>query len=1283
MANKTYSEIEISIPLKNFTHNEKSGVKKRSRESNFIGRLKEKERFLNNLIQGKNGGGSFLISGYRGVGKTRFVCEALSEYERKKGKFIEVKINLGNDGDLTSKVVLYNMVYLLNNALRNDFWVKFLQFPFGNLIRGFLFLAIIVSIVFAGLVFFEPVITDYLQKFPSFDARTLRYFLFSLILILIACWILIHDGKTPLIPCWKAFVRLRNLQKKIYATVNDNSRIQSNYFSLGKKIISTPLTSNQIEAQLKDVLYILKNKDVIFIFDELDKLSGRIPDLKDSKPDLIEESKFRKQQVDSILGDLKNLITNSNARYIFISGRDIYDAYLSERGSSNSLYESLFNAHIYIPSLLTDRSDGENYLLDGLIETFVVSNLIPAKLWRTYSQNIRDHKGSLSNLKLSDYLRYKKELLRNELETEVKKSLHAEAYILKTLIHFLTLHSWGNCKRLLTLFESFVRAENGEHHLYFTTRDIQRLVLASQLYILFHHNLSRMLMNVDDKLVVSSFSIFHYILKYHGIGFCKEDILRMYETINIHSSPELIRIVDIIIHSVLSNHIRQVRNSLYQYRFTYLHEKEIHFITTINDGESAAFNFSLNAMDAVKQHYKNLIRESKHTHADESYGHNSLASIHVIVGNFHFWEQSFDEALIHYTFALDILKNKLLKANDAEKVALYMHMIEIYLKQGSAEERVTNYTVASIAYLNADVLARDCLKIIQSKNTFSPQVNLNDTEWNILNQPKWAKLFLNLKLSNSLTDTYFAEKDAVSIYKQAVLSFFMEDYPKALHQFMNTINLLKSNQDSERDYFLEGNAYLRASFSLLLNYSSELHRKIKIDSKNELRVYAKDFVSKLKSQLENLCSFSLDDYHQKNNHFIYQFTRKSLSFESFDAREVIKLLHMSADSFEKGKLYSNANISYFSVTLVWEAFLEMIPWIKREEGDFWNDILDPNDSKEIRNLIEKLINNEKNWISDAHEKAFEFIGKNTGDAYHHSMKSAIERNLKENIYDQPFFQKTKHKEKILRNEHLLFQQYSLMGQVIAASIAWENIATTSIAPQNHVTAVKTKLLENSDLYLLPYGIRYYSMMLWLRGRNQLTKLLQNNDQNKNFLPKEEPIRMHKDTRLFATSAIVNFFRASQYVIKTHGEISNMILPPLFVMYYNMWEILVYLVEIYLDQLQKEENSDKKSDLLEKAKYSVRHELSCELEEHKVRDVSSRMLDLSSIHRMAQEQFRIVERMGDITSNDRLNVLKNKYYLDDDFEDNMFILDWGYCRFFAPGALIYRKIMDKRMQDLFN
>ena len=1221
----------------------------------------------------------------------------------------------------------------------------------------------------------------------------------------------------------KALDALKALEKEIYSTTDNYARIKTKFWDSGNRIVASPLTSNQIESKLKFILENLRKAGakVIFVFDELDKLSGGTADKKEVNLDLIKESKLRKQQVDSILGDLKNLITNSHARYIFIAGRDMYDAYLSERGNSNSLYESLFNDYIYISSLLTDHSDGEVYLLDSMIEAFVVSNLIPGRevdgfiekkvklcvdegnkkysgkeIHDEINRELCEKEIDLSCLKLSDYREHREpeikecvskkykekiekyenaheqikdeqvkkeyreriEKLQDKKKSIVESKLKEEVYVLKTLIHFLTLHSWGNCKRLFTLFESFVRNKGkDDYELYFSTQDMRRLILSSQLYILFHNSLSRMLMNADDKLVVSSFSIFHYILKYHGIGFSREHILRMYETINIHSSPELTRIVDIIIHNVLMNHVRRIRNSFYQYRFTFLHEKEIHFITTINDGESAAFNFSLNAMDAVKRHYKNLIVESKQTYADERYGHAVLASIHVIVGNFHFWEQSFDEASIHYGVALDMLEKNGGLTRNIENMDLLLQMVEIYLKQGAAAERVSNYSAAAASYLNAEILSNDCLKKLNGK------VNDRDSKWDILRQPKWAKEFLNLKQSiqDKPSDLIKGELTDVAKYRKAVLIFFMEDFENAYKEFIGVINFLdrsvldqrqgnhhtffskqwndryhgyENERDSERTYFLKGNAYLKAGFSLFLQFSSNLHMELKAKDRNFNRNFRKNYEeenkkdddahSKLKYEFEcnkkllgNL-SFELIKTIDEASKGIDKITSLD-KFEYINDNEakkqgaiyqIIRLLNLSALSFKRGKLNFNAAMSYFSMVMVWEAFLEALPWEKyKNKYEYKYKYIDEHlikcinvktkyRYKKIQRKIEKIQKIGNNWIFEAQQKAFEFTGLNTGEAYHHFMKSVLEKNLGKNIGDSEFFLKDLQRERILKNTELLFQHYSLFGQVMAASIYWEEMATNYAmggeAQSDQRAQGKTPvglLRGTEDNKLLPYGIRHYSMMLWLKGRAYLGELIKeeggespiknspDSEQNKSS---PEPEILPQELKIKAANAIICLFRSSQYVIKTHGEASNMILPPLFVIYYNMWEVLIYLVDIYLSKLLKKwDRKSDKANLLTKAIYSVRGELHSLLSEENIKDVSSRVLDLLSVEQMALDQFKIIERMGDPSSSDRKSILKNKYYLDDDYEDNMFILDWSYCRFFAPGAMIYPIIIKKRMISL--
>lgn len=467
---------------------------------------------------------------------------------------------------------------------------------------------------------------------------------------------------------------------------------------------------------------------------------------------------------------------------------------------------------------------------------------------------------------------------------------------------------------------------------------------------------------------------------------------------------------------------------------------------------------------------------------------------------------------------------------------------------------------------------------------------------------------------------------------------------------------------------------------------------------NATEILLGDLLSKLIEASDNAFQgfekiFSLDQPEMKNDQKI----KRKIEDISEDTvmYEVIRLLNLSALAFENGKLYSNATISYLSMVMVWEALLEMVPWEKKKDGD-WVNLMDPETRGKYLSIQDKIqeirkVNEGQSWIFEAQQRAFEYIGKNTGDAYHHFMKSVLERNFGENIGETPFFLEREHRKKILENNELLFQQYSLFGQVIAASVYWEEMAAKSASNSDGNKPIR------GDNSLLPYGIRYYSMMLWLKGRFYLNELLKF-DRELSFVGASSSsaiqtlsctiLKLDEALTAKAANAIVNLFRSSQYVIKTHGETSNMILPPLFVVYYNMWEVLFHLVDIYLFNLIKERKKSVESgesvgakSLLEEAVYSVRYELSCLLSAEDIRDVSSRVLDLSSVKQMALEQFRIVERMGDLSSSDRINILKSKYYLDDDYEDNMFILDWSYCRFYAPGAMVYSKMIEYKMKSL--
>ena len=166
-SNKIEEEFEISIPLNNFSYsNTISDVKEskipcffskvdNKKASRFFGRTREKAKLLDRLQNAnKDSRGSFLVAGYRGVGKTRFVDEVLGDYKKDNCDVIEVRINLGSDSELSSKSVLFNMVSLLANEIDKKIFpniTRLFLLP-GSSLLGSLLPVTVFSLLLAGIL---------------------------------------------------------------------------------------------------------------------------------------------------------------------------------------------------------------------------------------------------------------------------------------------------------------------------------------------------------------------------------------------------------------------------------------------------------------------------------------------------------------------------------------------------------------------------------------------------------------------------------------------------------------------------------------------------------------------------------------------------------------------------------------------------------------------------------------------------------------------------------------------------------------------------------------------------------------------------------------------------------------------------------------------------------------------------------------------------------------------------------------------------------------------------
>lgn len=75
---------------------------------------------------------------------------------------------------------------------------------------------------------------------------------------------------------------------------------------------------------------------LVVVLDELDKLTVT--------PEGVEA-------VDSLLMGLKNLLTARNVHFVFVGGPELHDAFMRDVARGNSVYESVFACHLYVPCL--------------------------------------------------------------------------------------------------------------------------------------------------------------------------------------------------------------------------------------------------------------------------------------------------------------------------------------------------------------------------------------------------------------------------------------------------------------------------------------------------------------------------------------------------------------------------------------------------------------------------------------------------------------------------------------------------------------------------------------------------------------------------------------------------------------------------------------------------------------------------------------------------------------------------------------------------------------------
>ncbi|NKC02087.1 MAG: hypothetical protein GKR90_26810 [Pseudomonadales bacterium] len=213
--------------------------------------------------------------------------------------------------------------------------------------------------------------------------------------------------------CYRHTMIIRLKLAKLVRSIRSSKKIESGIDSKPFRLISSgnydPISERRIEQGLHEILEPMRHKrfargtiwsvfsptidtaklDVVFLVDEIDKIgifedhSNGQNNPSNGEADAIvdrSETRHRKELVDNLLSGLKNLITTSHATFLFIGGRDSIDGYHSESGYKSALYEGLFDQIFYVPTLITDSSDGKGVSLGSMIESYLVT-LIAGKEW--------------------------------------------------------------------------------------------------------------------------------------------------------------------------------------------------------------------------------------------------------------------------------------------------------------------------------------------------------------------------------------------------------------------------------------------------------------------------------------------------------------------------------------------------------------------------------------------------------------------------------------------------------------------------------------------------------------------------------------------------------------------------------------------------------------------------------------------------------------------------------------------------------------------------------------
>lgn len=703
------------------------------------------------------------------------------EYNKNRSyKRICVNVNLGQEV-LNEREVLSLISHKLYTKYR-----EFVLSPIANFERWCLFLASSILISFPLVKLFEAIKTqsffNCLRKKLitceiSVDDR-LEYIVLLLFSYIVIYLIALRFSSSQI----NILSRLRLLNQRLDAQVTFDerygSRLNRNSFlfraGFKKKRVYGIANIREIEQELIDVMDNISKgivrlplPSIVFIFDELDKvdsnsLSGAN---EETQTEFSNEKNFpgggttrkRKQNVLHLLANMKLFVSTAKAKFIFISGRELYDAYLADLSDREFAVSSIFSGVIYVDSFCVNEYKGKDVMSN--VETYICKQLIPyeyveRQFARYYAMEFLNGPAfERFDINLKLYYQYLIDIYKDFLgesflqPIKEKDGLYSEeeinnflcrCYIDKAvnlLYHFsvyLYHISNGSPKKMMLYFEKYVKRcyDNGQtfikmkhdvlscpnpddvinifaehapkYYLSFGYTDQRKIGFIHYL----SYPVNQILVNANqysDKLLVSVSFLVDHIYKFHNGGFSWRNLEYTPELLEVYKIPGFRSFINSIISYLQQTHLIAITCGLFQFKFRKQIAEEISLASKFSEEIAALFNFTLDESLNVKQHYseiRNTYLELEGRGDEQTPKHTPRLSIglHNILGDLYMFDEEFNNAIFEYHAAIKELEKEMgEKQGDYPDLRNTLYSIQLLLKLGLAnEKRNTNESALNV-----------------------------------------------------------------------------------------------------------------------------------------------------------------------------------------------------------------------------------------------------------------------------------------------------------------------------------------------------------------------------------------------------------------------------------------------------------------------------------------------------------------------------------------------------------------------------------------------------------